>query len=569
MKQHIIFKSFHSKFLLILLILSTHIAAQDVVSNFGSNSGDTKISGLVSDSDNNIILAGSFTSEELEMAEGQTILNKGITDVFLAKYDPSGVLIWTQSFGGVMEDLVSGICTDDSGNIYITGNFRSNTLFIDGSEVKTSWPDNAYAAKFDGEGNLVWFKHSEKITNYIWAGGITCNPGNKIIITGYTTGNVMSFDEVNLSSESNGYKGYFCRFDSSGSVLSAGFISEESENQFRISDVAADRFGDLYFGGTKFIKLKEPDPITWSDYREALYLKKTAPNGDLIWEHEDTAFYQVQKILCSNDSLFVLGNREEYRIIFNGGTIDTTSRISYSLFDLGGNTLWKKSITGALAYDACEGNSNFFAAGGQLKDKIELSSFTLHRNSDSSSICPIYQDIFYLEISKSGELLNVGNFSGSLEDIPSSIWYTNEGDLLYSGMYESYEMEILGKRIVNTSELSSFQHVSGIYYDRRIFSFYARDEQYGSPNALKPAIADRLQLYPNPSEGTFWLNTGKTAGEHSLRIYDIQGRLQYQERIQSWGAPHPVNLLSLPPGLYMVTLTSKEGKLSKSMVVIE
>lgn len=579
MHQRYIPNSRATYLLLILLLIPAATHAQDIVKKFGSNSGYTEVRGVVSDGQNNVIITGTYSSEELELAEGQAIQNRGITDVFLAKYAPDGTLLWSESFGGLKEDYVKDICIDEEGNIYITGNFRSNTLYIGETEVTSDWPDNAYAAKFDNEGNYQWLIHSEKNTSYLQSTGITCSPGNEIIFTGFTTGDAMSFDKVDLTTDNGWYKGYYCRVNTSGEVFGAGFIEDESggpieeADQHRIHDVAVDHSGNLYFGGTKSFKLDEPDPNTWSDFRDALYIRKTGPAGDIIWEYQDTAFYQSKKLLYKKDSLFVLGNREEYRTIFNGGTIDTTSKIFYGMLDLQGNKLWGESITGALAHDACYGNGNLFVAAGLLKDEIQLSSFTLVRNSDSSSICPIYHDIFYLEFSKSGDIEYVKNFPGSLEDIPTSIWYSDEGDLLFSGTFESYELNILGQRIVNTSELTRFDHVSGTYWNRAIFSFYARDKQYGDPNSNRPVPENAFMIYPNPSDGMLWLDSagaaGGLAGKYQLEVCDIHGRVQHREQVYVEQAPHPVNLTSLPPGVYMVTLSSRAGKVSNSMAVIQ
>ena len=62
------------------------VSAQDWVKSFGHREGDAVITGLVTDTENNVIVTGTFSSEELELGEGQVLQSRGMEDVFIAKY---------------------------------------------------------------------------------------------------------------------------------------------------------------------------------------------------------------------------------------------------------------------------------------------------------------------------------------------------------------------------------------------------------------------------------------------------------------------------------------------------
>ena len=47
--------------------------------------------------------------------------NAGGGDVFVTKFDPAGVRLWSQQFGSDESEHVNGVAADDAGNIYITG----------------------------------------------------------------------------------------------------------------------------------------------------------------------------------------------------------------------------------------------------------------------------------------------------------------------------------------------------------------------------------------------------------------------------------------------------------------
>jgi hypothetical protein len=298
-----------------------------------------------------------------------------------------------------------------------------------------------------------------------------------------------------------------------------------------------------------------------------MYFCKTDPEGKILWEVEDTAFYWAERIIINHDSLIVLGNREEYRMIFNGGTIDTTSSFVYGIFDLYGTRIWDKKVTGALAYDAYAKDGRLLVIGGLLLDELELDEFKIQRNSDSSSICPIYQDIFYLESDKSGDIKKVESISGSLEDIPTGIWLSNQGDLIYSGKFESARLSVEETEVINYSELSVFQHVSGIYYDRRPFSFLARHAGPSVPVRIPDPGADNISVYPNPSGGMLSIELGRLSGTAHIRIHDLNGKEWHE--VYSDDKITILNLSGCPGGFYVVTLVIGDRLYKKPVVIIK
>ena len=47
---------------------------------------------------------------------------------YIAKYDDVGDVLWAKSAGGTNGDFSNNVSTDNNGNVYITGNFRSPTI---------------------------------------------------------------------------------------------------------------------------------------------------------------------------------------------------------------------------------------------------------------------------------------------------------------------------------------------------------------------------------------------------------------------------------------------------------
>lgn len=556
------------KYLLYLVYLSvstfSSVQAQDWVKSFGHREGNAVVAGVVTDSESNVLITGTFSSAELVISENDVLLSEGMDDVFIIKYNPQGGIVWAQSFGGVKADFAGDIALDSKNNIYITGNFASNMMEIGDSVISSAWPENVYVAKFDASGEFQWLRKSAKLTSWSEGTAVYCEGDQNIFFTGYTRSMEMAFGDIDLSINNSNEKGFYCKLDVYGNYLMADFLGDSVEDRYQVNDISADPQGNIYLAARKTVRT-EPDPITYREYRDVMYFCKINPSGEIDWTVEDTSFYLARNIIYHKDSLFVLGNREEYRNIFNGGTIDTTSSFFYGIFDTGSNKLMGRKVTGALAYDLYAENKRILVIGGLLKDHLELDGLPMHRNSDSSSNCPIYQDIFFFESDLSGHINQLHSISGSLEDIPTAIWLSDQGGLLYSGIFESASLTVEAGKVFNFSELSKFSHVSGTYYDRRLFSFLAHRSGYIEPGGMEPPERDRYMIYPNPSAGVIHILRNSLSGSALIRVHDLAGRTLFEQVIH--GSLAKINLSDLEAGMVILSVIEGEQMISRPLVI--
>ncbi|MDH7499642.1 MAG: SBBP repeat-containing protein [candidate division NC10 bacterium] len=77
--------------------------------------------GIALDSSGNIYVTGSTEGD----LDGN--INAGLKDIFLVKYNSSGVRQWTRLLGTTADDVARGIAMDSSDEIYITG-FTAGSL---------------------------------------------------------------------------------------------------------------------------------------------------------------------------------------------------------------------------------------------------------------------------------------------------------------------------------------------------------------------------------------------------------------------------------------------------------
>ena len=108
----------HLLIILSILLLSSPLFGQSNTKQWTKQLGTStwdEGKDVTTDSSGNIYVTG-WTGGGLD---GNT--NMGEYDIFLVKYNSSGTKIWTKQLGTSSMDIVLGLTTDSSGNIYVTG----------------------------------------------------------------------------------------------------------------------------------------------------------------------------------------------------------------------------------------------------------------------------------------------------------------------------------------------------------------------------------------------------------------------------------------------------------------
>jgi len=198
---------------------------------------------VATDSYGNVFITGGFNLSAVFGPD--TLTSAGGKDIFLAKYDSFGNLLWVKSVGGSGLEYAWGVATDASGNAYITGLFASSTLSFGLDTLRTTTGDCIFLAKYDSLGNLKWAKSSVGTTNdYGYA--VAIDSTQDIYITGSFTSPAISFGSDTLFNAGN-EDAFIVKYDSSGSVLWAKNLGGSADDEGYY--IAADKYGKIYLTG--------------------------------------------------------------------------------------------------------------------------------------------------------------------------------------------------------------------------------------------------------------------------------------------------------------------------------
>ena len=118
--------------------------------------GDERAKGVATDSAGNAYICGFYEGTiNFPGTPGVTLVSVGGDDIFVAKYDPAGNIIWAKSVGGSANDDSRAIAVSHS-TVYITGSFK-NTFSFGAGTLTSSGGDDVYIMTFDAfSGNEGW-----------------------------------------------------------------------------------------------------------------------------------------------------------------------------------------------------------------------------------------------------------------------------------------------------------------------------------------------------------------------------------------------------------------------------
>ncbi len=110
----------------------------------------------------------------------------GWEDMFIAKYTPTGEVLWVKQAGSSSNcSNARSVKTDDTGNIYVTGYFTGPTFFD--NTLMTSNDRDVFVAKYDTDGDILWVKKAGG-ADYDNGESVDIDASNTVHVTGYVRG---------------------------------------------------------------------------------------------------------------------------------------------------------------------------------------------------------------------------------------------------------------------------------------------------------------------------------------------------------------------------------------------
>ncbi|TAL59338.1 MAG: hypothetical protein EPN85_09560, partial [Bacteroidetes bacterium] len=248
--------------------------------------------------------------------------------------------------GGSIFDKCGNICTDASGNVYITGKFGSPTITFGTFTLTNSNPSsgsNFYIAKYDANGNILWLRGHTAGTAYEENGQSisTDASGNVYVAVNYYYGSI-TFGSNTFSTSSWDWNIVLLKYDSSGNLLGVQGAGGTGEDQ--AWGIATDPLGNVYvvgdftspsitFGSTTLI-----NPGT-----QAVFLIKFDAAGNVLWYDVPGNANGTDVATDASGNVYICGSFGG-SITFGSTTLTQTvsgaSQSYIAKYNSSGNALW-------------------------------------------------------------------------------------------------------------------------------------------------------------------------------------------------------------------------------------
>lgn len=186
-------------FLLTLLLTGSSFAATPTVEWISAAGGakSDKTRAICFDRAGNVFVAGEM-SEDGKFGDIE-VKGAGGMDFFVAKLDAKGKFLWAHNIGGKLIDRGYGVATDAAGNAYVTGHYQSTDAVVNGQTLPNAGDYDIFVAKYDPAGKVLWIRTAGG-KGYDYGHGIAVDGNGDVVVTGAIVGEAK-FGDVTVGAE--------------------------------------------------------------------------------------------------------------------------------------------------------------------------------------------------------------------------------------------------------------------------------------------------------------------------------------------------------------------------------
>lgn len=232
------------------------------IARVAATSGDVGVS-IATDSSGNIYMSGTYgnaivTAYNSDGSVFGTVASAVFSNIFIVKYNTNGFVQWFARIASGASDYPSGIATDSSGNVYVTGEYGNGTLTVYNASgtifnsLGATGSSATFVAKYDTTGSVQW---SLRIGGGGTAGTdngayrITVGSDGNVYVTGRSNNTTLSIENADgttfgtlanagggdvfiIKYNTNGFAQWAARIGTTGSDTGYSIATDSSGNVY-------------------------------------------------------------------------------------------------------------------------------------------------------------------------------------------------------------------------------------------------------------------------------------------------------------------------------------------------
>jgi pimeloyl-ACP methyl ester carboxylesterase len=318
-------------------------------------------------------------------------------DFEIAKYSPTGNLLWSEQISATNLDDALGLTVDVSGNIYVTGSFQSTITFAAGQanelSLTSAGGQDVFVAKYDLNGSLLWATSAGGASSIYGEDIIIDASGNPLIIGDFSQTATFGQGEPNQTVlvSAGGKDIFVAKLNAAtGELIWAkqiGGIANDQGTSIEadVSDgfVVAGGFSDTVVFGAG----ETNETTLQAGLDTNLFIAKYDDQTDLVWAKQATGNFVISS--APSLALFVSGDVFVFTSYIDTVTFAPGEPNEVSLTNIGpldsalakydnqGQLSWVKSMTGGShvnAFDVTVDSLGNSTVGGSFLNNLIINS---------------------------------------------------------------------------------------------------------------------------------------------------------------------------------------------------
>ena len=518
----------------------------------------------VIDQNGNILVSGTFSEElDFDPTEETFLLSPlGLPDVFLASYAADGNFNWAFNLGRISLNngmSVGGIAVDSQNNLVMTGSFSLNVDFDPSEEnevLSSVLGRDAFIAKYSSQGDLIWVRQF---------GGLGSELGTALAIDqednislGLRFSSEVDLDPADendvLINPVGGSDASIVKLDSDGNYLWSYNVSPDTDNE-TVSALAATPDGKVVLGA--IVHATNSGIPT-----QSMLAAVVNPDGSESWTYDFMNLGQSNVIshiaISQNGEDFYLGGRIQEDTDFDPSSESSVIQPNFadpfiskhSLVD--GSLVWATYVLSDALDDFCAGvhESNglaFMAGSFDVQAIFDPNDFSTIEFSNGSA--DVFISVYDAE---TGAFIDAQTYGGSGAERANDAYFRGENGLCLVGNFSS-SLSLLEEEIINAQGFED--------------GFYSRFSFLYNLSAERELQKSNVSVYPVPAIDQVFVELGQEIfGKIEIKIVNIVGQTVFEEGFVYNNARMPVDISSLPKGVYLTEIKSHNSSVTKRLI---